>query len=166
MEITGVDTPIVVPFDGRPAVAAFVHGMRRLWPSALIGFDDGEGSPTTDFDHPSGFPARGELTFARDDAMDEHWADHGYAAMSDGAGPVALFYNIHRNLVVDVDVAGEGGLGDGPLSGWTEVELALPEATALTLVTHAPPAEDVFCAAILTLLREALGYRRAVGGKG
>lgn len=51
VEITGVDTPIVVPFDGRPAVAAFVNGMRRLWPSALVGFDDGEGNPTTDFGH-------------------------------------------------------------------------------------------------------------------
>jgi hypothetical protein len=159
VEITGVDTPVVVPFDARPAVAAFVDGMRRLWPSALIGFDDGEGSTTTDLADATGFPTHGELTFARDGSMDEHWEECGYAPMPDGSGPVALFYGIHRRLVVEVDVAGEGGLDDGPLSGWTDVELALPVATALTLVTHAAPTEDTFCATVLALLREALGYR-------
>ncbi|MBQ0981680.1 hypothetical protein [Micromonospora sp. M61] len=162
MEITGVDTLIMVPFDGRPSVAAFVHGMRRLWPSALIGFDDGKGTTATDLADATSFPAHGELTFARDGAMDEHWEKGGYAPMSDGSGPVALFYEIHRSLVVEVDVAGDGGLDDGPLSGWTEVELAMPEATAFTLVTHAAPIEDAFCATILTLLRESLGYRGAV----
>ncbi|WP_433130019.1 hypothetical protein ACQPWW_06225 [Micromonospora sp. CA-240977] len=166
MEITGVDTLVMVPFDARPAVTAFVRGMRRLWPSALIEFDDGKGATTTAFVDASRFPTHGELTFARDGVMDEHWEEHGYAPMSDGSGPVALFYEIHRSLVMKVDVAGEGGLDDGPLSGWTEVELALPEATALTLVTHAAPIEDAFCATILALLRETLGYGRAVAEEG
>jgi len=161
VEITGVDTLVVVPFDARPAVTAFVHGLRRLWPSALIGIDDGREPMTIDLGDAAGYPARGELTFARDAAMDEHWEEHGYLPMPDGSGPVTLIYEIHHGLVVEVDVAGEGRLNDGPLSGWTGVELALPEATALTLVTHAAPAEDAFCAAILALLREALGYQRA-----
>lgn len=161
-----MDTLVVVPFDARLAVAAFVDGMRRLWPFALIGFDDGKGTTTTDLADATSFPAHGELTFARDGAMDEHWEERGYAPMSDGSGPVALFYEIHRSLVVEVDVAGDGGLDDGPLSGWTDVELALPEATALTLVTHATPTEDAFCATILALLREALGYGSAVSEKG
>ncbi|MET8526227.1 hypothetical protein [Micromonospora sp. NPDC005172] len=153
-----MDTPVVVPFDARPAVAAFVDLMRRLWPSALVGFDDGEGTTTTDLADATSFPAHGELTFARDGSMDEHWQECGYAPMSDGPGPVALFYEIHRSLVVQVNVAGEGGPDDGPLSGWTGVELALPVATTLTLVSHAAPTEDTFCATVLALLREALGY--------
>ncbi|MET7877748.1 hypothetical protein [Micromonospora profundi] len=161
MEITGVDTVVVVPFDARPAVTAFVHGMRRLWPSARIGIDDGREPMVIDLEEAAGYPARGELMFARDPAMDEHWEEHGYLPMPDGSGPVTLIYEIHHDLVVEVDVAGEGRLDDGPLSGWTGVELALPEATALTLVTHAAPAEDAFGAAILALLREALGYQRA-----
>lgn len=159
MEITGVDTLLVVPFDARPALAAFLHGMRRRWPPALVVFDDGVGGTVTDPEEVAAFPARGEVAIARDAAMDRHWAEHGYAPMADGEGPVALFYRCHRDLVMDVDVA-----GNGPLSGWTDVELALPEATVLTLVTHAAPAEDAFCAAILALLRESLGYRRADEG--
>ncbi len=161
MEITGVDTLIVVSLDARPAVAAFLREMRQRWPDAVLGFDDGAGDTIADPEDVAAFPARGEVTIARDAAMDEHWAEHGYAPTPDGAGPVALFYELRRNLIVRVDVAGQGGLDDGPLSGWTDVELVLPEATTLTLVTHAAPDSDGFCAAVLTHLQEALGYRKA-----
>ncbi|MEV6372458.1 hypothetical protein [Micromonospora musae] len=160
MEITGVDTLLVVPFDARPAVAAFLDALRRSWPAAAVSLDDGAGQVVTDLGDAAAFPDRGELAVARDARMDQHWEEHGYAPMADGAGPVALFYHCHRRLVVDVDVLGANGLEAGPLSGWTGVELVLPEATALTLVTHAEPVEDAFCRSVLELLREALGYRR------
>ncbi|MER7442360.1 hypothetical protein [Micromonospora avicenniae] len=160
MEITGVDTLLVVPFDARPAVAAFLDVLRRRWPEATVCFDDGAGQAVADLANAPGFPDRGELAVARNDAMDDHWEENGYAPMADGVGPVALFYQCHRQLVVDVDVLGDRGLDVAPLSGWTGVELVLPQATALTLVTHADPAEDAFCQDVLALLRNALGYRR------
>ncbi|WP_446212981.1 hypothetical protein [Micromonospora sp. IBSANI012] len=157
MDLTGVDTLMIVSRDARDGLAQFTRDMREMWPSALITLMDSKScAQIASFGNAADFPMKGEMTFARDARMDDHWELEGYSAMSDGAGPFAIFYECRKNLSLGVNVVRTSGEATEGFSSWEDTDLLLLEATAVTLVSHGAPDQDSFSSSIWNMLRNRM----------
>ncbi|MGW6270007.1 hypothetical protein [Streptomyces sp. NPDC055060] len=163
MEITGHSSDFTVDAAFPTAAGKFVARRRQHWPGLLLcGEPAGAGASADwtlpaadDVDDADGQP--GILTFSSGHAMEEFWAEHGYALDDSGEGPFSVFYRFHPRPLRAAQVSGVRCAGPETAAAVEGTGLLLAAYFTVSLVTPEDPATDPFSGRVLADFLDSFG---------
>lgn len=149
MEICGFDNHFITTGEVRSTVRRFAYMLEEIWPSLLVSVGQ-TGEPSMNWGQAAVRSStmerlRGEVYFARDDKMTEHFDEYSYTPQSDGSGVLALLYAPHdaREILLRVPARKDST----PMRPSYDALLVLPDsASAVQLITPDDPASSPFSA--------------------
>jgi hypothetical protein len=157
MDITGHDTIFLTSNNGRVVLTGLLSKLQNRWPSAIATICDSESIRAVAIhDKVALLPnACGHVHISRDEEMDRIFDECGYEVLSNGEGPLSVYFHRLAGATLKANIREAFYQTDfGLAASDFDVTIAFSDLSMITVVTSESPEANAFARWITDVVQE------------